>query len=371
MSRQQIDLAGNWERWIRGRKWDTVVVPSSIRPSGMYTLQRDIRLPAIQSGERLFLSFDGVANHASVRVNGQDVGQFGPYVPANLEITKVAKERDNKVEVTIWDLEQGTNAAARAAAAIGVNLGWEAYGGIIRGVRVETRPSAFVDNVRTVYELSSDFQQAACTFRLFLSALADVNAEASVEVFHGSNRITNATTSLSVAAGASEHDIRATVAQPALWEPQHPRLYRVVVTLRTPTTSDVYEFRTGFRHLRIQGRKIEWNGKSIQLQGFCRHDMWEGQGFTLTPAQMRHTLAIKQTGANYVRLSHYPHHRQIVDLADELGLLVTEEPGYCRWISRKSRNRRLKRAWRLWRQRSVAIGILLRSSDGSWETNRR
>lgn len=329
MSRQQIDLAGNWERWIRGRKWDTVVVPSSLRPSGIYTLQRNIRLPAIQSENRLFLSFDGVAYHASVRVNGQDVGQFGPYVPANLEITKAAKEGDNKVEVTICDLEQGTNTATRAAAAIGVNLGWEAYGGIIRGVRIETRPSAFVDNVRTTYELSSDFQQAGCTFRLFLSALAPVTAEASVEVFHGTNRTAQATASLSVTAGISEHDIRATIAQPLLWEPQHPHLYRVVVTLRTPTTSDVYEFRTGFRHLRIQGRKIEWNGKSIQLQGFCRHDMWEGQGFTLTSAQMRHDmLAIKQTGANYVRLSHYPHHRQIIDLADELGLLVTEEPGY-------------------------------------------
>ena len=100
MSRQQIDLAGNWDRWIRGRKWDTVVVPSSLRPSGIYTLERAIRLPAGQGGERFFLSFDGVAYHAGVRVNGQDVGQFGPYVSADLEITKVAKEGDNKIEVT-------------------------------------------------------------------------------------------------------------------------------------------------------------------------------------------------------------------------------------------------------------------------------
>jgi len=33
-------------------------------------------------------------------------------------------------------------------------------------------------------------------------------------------------------------------------------------------------------------------------------------------------------GANFVRLVHYPHHRYIIDLAEELGLLVTEEPGY-------------------------------------------
>ena len=328
MSRQQIDLAGNWERWIRGRKWDTVVVPSSIRPSGMYTLQRDIRLPAIQSGERLFLSFDGVAYHASVRVNGQDVGQFGPYVPANLEITKVAKEGDNKVEVTIWDLEQGTNAAARAAAAIGVNLGWEAYGGIIRGVRVETRPSAFVDNVRTVYELSSDFQQAACTFRLFLSALADVNAEASVEVFTAP---TESRTQLHRYLLPREH--RNTTFVPPSHSPRCGNRNIHIYTessLRceppprpTCTSSELGFGISASRDGRLSGTENRFSA------GFCRHDMWEGQGFTLTPAQMRHDmLAIKQTGANYVRLSHYPHHRQIVDLADELGLLVTEEPGY-------------------------------------------
>jgi hypothetical protein len=37
---------------------------------------------------------------------------------------------------------------------------------------------------------------------------------------------------------------------------------------------------------------------------------------------------IKMMGANFVRLAHYPHHRQIIDLADELGLFVTEEPGH-------------------------------------------
>ncbi len=329
MSRLQIDLAGNWERWIRGTRWDTVVVPSSLRPSGVYTLQRDVRLPAIAGGQRAFLSFDGVAYHAAVQVNGRQVGQFGPYVSAHLEITQAVREGDNRVAVTITDLEQGADPAARAAAAVGVNLGWEAYGGIIRGLRIETRPAAFVDNVRTAYELSPGFEQAECTFRLFLSSAAAATAGVSVEVFHGSSKAAEAEASIALAAGLSEHDVRLNVAHPLLWEPQHPHLYRVVVTLRTSAGADVYEFQTGFRHLRIEGRKIEWNGKPIQLQGFCRHDMWEGQGFTLSDRQMRHDMvAIKQTGANYVRLSHYPHHRRIVELADELGLLVTEEPGY-------------------------------------------
>ena len=65
------------------------------------------------------------------------------------------------------------------------------------------------------------------------------------------------------------------------------------------------------------------------LNGICRHDLWKDQGYTLTRAQMEQDMrGIKALGANYVRLVHYPHDRHIVDLADELGLLVSEEPGF-------------------------------------------
>jgi beta-glucuronidase len=57
--------------------------------------------------------------------------------------------------------------------------------------------------------------------------------------------------------------------------------------------------------------------------------MWKDQGFTLTREQMEQDMRmIKGLGCNFVRLVHYPHHRYIIDLADELGLLVSEEPGY-------------------------------------------
>ena len=37
---------------------------------------------------------------------------------------------------------------------------------------------------------------------------------------------------------------------------------------------------------------------------------------------------IKAMGCNFVRLVHYPHDRHIVELADQIGLLVSEEPGF-------------------------------------------
>ncbi len=36
---------------------------------------------------------------------------------------------------------------------------------------------------------------------------------------------------------------------------------------------------------------------------------------------------IKSTGSNFVRLVHYPHCKATLDIADKLGLMVSEEPG--------------------------------------------
>ena len=116
---------------------------------------------------------------------------------------------------------------------------------------------------------------------------------------------------------------------PLLWSPARPNLYTLQVQLQSSAGQDFYTCRTGFRDMRARGRAFELNGIRTVLQGVCRHDMWKDQGFTLTYDQMRQDMQmIKMMGANFVRLVHYPHDRRIVELADELGLLVTEEPGH-------------------------------------------
>ena len=79
----------------------------------------------------------------------------------------------------------------------------------------------------------------------------------------------------------------------------------------------------------MQGKEFLLNGKRLVLNGVCRHDMWKDQGFTQTRAQQEQDMRmIKKLGCNFVRLVHYPHDRRIVELCDELGLLVSEEPGF-------------------------------------------
>ena len=210
-----------------------------------------------------------------------------------------------------------------------MNPGWEGYGGIIRDVYVEVRPEAFIDNIRFGYKLNSDYTAATCEAELHLSSSIETSGQLEVTLYQGKTPVAKAEKVVTIPKGSSESAVTFALKAPLLWSPDEPNLYGLVAQLKTETCLDQLVCRTGFRDIAIRGRTFELNGHPLVLNGVCRHDMWKDQGFTLSREQMEQDMRmIKGLGCNFVRLVHYPHHRYVVDLADELGLLVSEEPGY-------------------------------------------
>jgi hypothetical protein len=286
-------------------------------------------LPALLARERAIVHFDAITYHGRLFVNGAELGTMGPYVPYEFDITAQAKEGKNQIDVAIADLTPDPTGAGKDEIALGVNPGWEAYGGIIRDVYVEIRPAAFIDRVRLKYQLPSGFSVAACQARVFISSSVTVAGHLEVALWKGMSELARTEKAAQIPAGATEAELGFEVVAPDLWSPEEPNLYELRARLRTEQGEDFWSCRTGFRDVAIRGNQFELNGQRLVLNGVCRHDMWKDQGFTLTRAQMAQDMRmIKALGANFVRLVHYPHHRHIVELADELGLLVTEEPGY-------------------------------------------
>ena len=328
-TRTRIDLNGLWERHVNGTRVDVVEVPSSQRPSGFYHLKRNFLLPKPAPNCRLLIHFDAIAYHGRVFVNGNELGTMGPYVPYEFEISSHFREGSNDVAVAIADLSPDPNGYGRDEIALGVNPGWEAYGGIIRDVYLELRSAAFIENVRFGYSLVADYVRAACKARLLVSSSLDTSGQVEVTLHQGKTEAARVEKAIRIAKGTSEVEVPFELNAPALWSPEGPNLYRLSATLRTQAGSDRFQCLTGFRELITRGRTFELNGKQLVLKGVCRHDIWKDQGFTLTRSQMEQDMrGIKALGCNFVRLVHYPHHRYVVELADQLGLLVTDEPGY-------------------------------------------
>ena len=62
--------------------------------------------------------------------------------------------------------------------------------------------------------------------------------------------------------------------------------------------------------------------------GVCRHEMIGAYGHTVPDAIVEADMRrIKENGCNFVRLVHYPHNKKTLEMADRLGLMVSEEPG--------------------------------------------
>src|SRR5271157_563420 len=327
--RSRVDLNGQWERRVDGELYDLVPVPSSLRPSGYYQLRREFLLPELSAHQRAMLHFDAITYFGRVAVNGAELGTMGPYVPYEFDFTHQVRKGSNAVEVAISDLIPDPSGAGKDELALGVNPGWEAYGGIIRDVYAEVRPATFIDNVRFGYKLSPDYTKATCQVEVMLSSETETAAQVEVVLLRAGQEVARQEKMGSVSSGSSAVELGFDLPAPVLWSPDEPNLYELRASLRSDHGMDRWSCRTGIREVVTRGPDFLLNGRRLVLKGVCRHDMWKEQGFTLTRQQMEQDMRmIKALGANFVRQVHYPHHRFVVELADELGLLVSEEPGY-------------------------------------------
>ena len=123
------------------------------------------------------------------------------------------------------------------------------------------------------------------------------------------------------------HTLSLTCADVRPWTPDDPALYAVnaVLTRDRAPVDDLID-RTGFREVRVEGRRILLNGKPLLLKGFNRHEDCGGLGLAVpVETMMRDLQLMRDMGANCVRTSHYPNDPRFLDLCDEMGMLVWEE----------------------------------------------
>ena len=324
-----VDLNGDWERYIHDELVDVVRVPSSLRPCGTYRLQRMFLMPRLSRNQRGIVHFEAITYHGRVSVNGHELGSMIPYLPHEFDFTPFSQEGRNTIAVEIVDAGPAPQGAGKDEVAFCYTDGWEAYGGIIRDVYAEVRAASFIDAVRFAYQLSKNYESASCTATVTVSSSAAISGDCELALFWGPSEMARASKNVPFAAGATEVELGFDVKDMALWSPEDPNLYELKARVKTSAGEDQWACPTGFREIKTQGNGFLLNGKRLILNGIGRHDMWKDQGFTLTRQQQEQDMRmIKAMGANFVRLVHYPHDQRIIHLAGELGLMVSEEPGF-------------------------------------------
>ena len=302
-------LNGVWQYRVGKGEYKEKQVPYSTLAVGLSQCKRFFDLQ--RTSEKIFLRFDRITYKASVTLNGKIVGEMGPYCEYTFDVTDFVMEKNNELIVDVEDISP----------IFGPTAGWENFGGICGDVTLLYSSALYIENVFFHTQLLNGYKDANYTLDI---TFGNKKCGTYCVKLSKDNKVVDEYT-----AKTTDTSIVRSVKNVDLWSPENPALYRLSVTLFSENKEvDSYECNVGFREFTCSRHRFQLNGKDIFLQGVCKHEMQEDYGHCVPIEKVEKEFErIKKTGCNFVRLVHYPHDKKVLDLADRLGIMVSEEPG--------------------------------------------
>ncbi|MBI5726717.1 MAG: glycoside hydrolase family 88 protein, partial [Ignavibacteriales bacterium] len=320
----------NWHKVTLPHTWNVHdvfdEVPGYRRDAGWY--MKSIFLP--DPGKNSYiLNFEGVNLTADVYVNGKKVGSHvGGYVGFSFDITQhINKDAENTILVRA---DNSINHAIIPSQRSDFNI----YGGITRNVYLQVRPAVSVGTVKISTPMVNE-KLAEVHVETDINGITAAGKEfqLSIEVYDGSGKKVASDKIALEEFVKNKNLIELKIKKPLLWSPDSPNLYKLKLSLMDDKTlldsvSEVF----GCRWFEFKEKGAFYlNGKKLFLRGTHRHEDRAGYGNAMPDSLHRQDMAmIKELGANFVRLAHYPQAPEVYRACDELGLLVWDELPWCR-----------------------------------------
>lgn len=274
-------------------------------------------------GERVVLHFEAVDWRSEVFVNGQKVGEHeGGYDPFEFDVTAAMKGvGEQSLEVRASDPTDGgvqpRGKQVRKPGGIFYTPSSGIWGTVwVEGVARGAVRSIAVDGTMEGI-ISADI-------RLWGPSGGPVT----LEVFDGRRRVA------AISTGGTDTRPRIRIAQPKLWSPDSPKLYRLVVKVGAGNggTGDEVESYVGLRTVGLvkdaAGRtRLGLNGEPIFMAGPLDQGFWPDGIYTApTEEAMRFDLEVtKRLGFNTVRKHVKVEPRTWYAACDRLGLMVWQD----------------------------------------------
>ena len=298
------------------------------------------------------LRFEGVYMNSDVWINGVHLGNhpYG-YTPFAYDLAPHLKDGTNIIAVRVNNT--GKNSRWYSGSGIFRKV-WLATGADLRipeyGVSVTTpdaSSSAAAVNVAITVENSSAAAKHALARVRLLDASGATAAESQTPVTVPANNSGTATCELHIA-------------NPRLWSPAHPNLYRAEVLIESDRKpADAATLNIGIRKVEIDAAQgIRINSEPLKLQGGCVHHDNGPLGSACIPrAEERRVEILKANGYNAIRTSHNPPSRDFLDACDRLGMLVIDEAFDC-WEAGNKNPQDYHLYFKDWWQRDLESMIL-------------
>ncbi len=345
---ERMDLTGIWS--VRadddcfgiggespgGNGWREITIPCTFEHclpeligfQGTCWFMKRFVVPVSMKYKRVSLSFQAVNYHAAVWVNGRYAGSNDEgFLPFDIHVSELLNYgSENSITVR-------ANNCTAAGELPPVHF-WRSQGGIVRKVELVASSWVYIKDIRITAQPQGGegLFKAAMTLRNEQAHAVQADVTVRVNAVGTQGPVLVCCKTIGMEPGAAfEVVLEDLVPSVNLWWPDSPFLYSASVELSIGGENvDNRLCRFGFRTVGVQDGKVLLNGKQVFFNGFNRHEDYPDTRLPIDSALVRQDfLNIKASGANFVRMCHYPHDSTELDLCDELGLLVMDEIPLC------------------------------------------
>ncbi|MFD1177875.1 glycoside hydrolase family 2 TIM barrel-domain containing protein [Paenibacillus puldeungensis] len=278
--------------------------------------------------QQFLLYFDGVYMDSSVYVNGKLVGEWKyGYSSFEHDITQALTPGENEIVVKV--VHQSPNSR------------WYSGAGIYRNVWLKSRGPNYIvaDGIYVTTKQEEDHWRVEIDTELNLvcdAYLAHSVVKEGRQIATVSEKVRSEKVTVGSDGGAVNRQALIVI-NPALWSPDEPNLYQLITELHLAEPGqegqhsgeavEVLSQNIGFRTIQLDPNQgLLLNGRKLKLNGVCEHhDLGAfGAAFNRTALARRFKL-LKEMGANAIRTAHNMPAKELMELADEMGLLVVSE----------------------------------------------
>jgi len=373
-ARETISLNGTWKlyfdeegRWNKS-DWINDFLSSPLRPvtiawdamrAAMESRARDVRVPATweeyrpnsvgeawywreisapeAEGDRaLRVIFNAVRYGAEVFLDGQRVALYlGGYTPFVAELTSLVKP-GGRHQLAVHVVNPGGGEAGDWETLFLENIRIPQshnFGGIWQDVDLIATSPVFIEDIFVEPRVADKTAVAHLRVQNRTSQMQAVMLTGQALLREPAHQV----------AGKAEQAIRLPAGQGVevslgiglnplkLWEPARPSRYRLEVNLRgaTPLVADEASVDFGMREFTAQGRFFYLNGRKFMVKSTINHQSYPiTVGYPPTPEFARKEIEVAlKAGLNMMHIHRQVGHPWLLAWADELGLLLYQEPG--------------------------------------------
>ncbi len=335
MPQKTVHLPATVEQHFWGYNGSTFGVTGNYVGVSWFTTQ--VNIPAEMKGKRVFLNMQSVRFRAEIFVNQKPVGyDVINSTPFQVEITDaVVFGKVNDIAFRITDPNGNFNWKDSQ------NYMWGDYrtipshgfGGITGKVILSARSNLYIDDVFVKNKPKANEVDVEVTAKNGLPQNCKGSYVLEVREHRGQKVVYSKTYPASeLPKGESVHKFTISLPDAKLWSVDSPDLYDLTVRLKGNQEEDVFKRRFGFRWFEVHdengNREFRLNGKRIVLRTSISWSFWPDNGIVPDDSLAKKQVMIaKRLGLNMLNFHRTIGYTNVLDYADELGLLYFEEPG--------------------------------------------